>query len=135
MWKTPVKHQFCALSFKIDNRAAHAVAGMIAIFEVFDLRVRGQNLMDFVFEFALAEAVYDADLNLAFHDGIVQSGFQGIQLKFDCILIILLAAFELSAIDMQIYLLTKHGRIALAATHGIGSTHHIASQKIRIEFL
>ena len=72
MWKTPVKHRICALSFKMDNGATHTVAGMIGVFEVFDRGMAGQDLVDLLFEFAFAQAVDDPDLDLAFHDGIVE---------------------------------------------------------------
>jgi len=135
MWKTPVKHRNCALSFKVDNRATHAVAGMIGIFEGFDLRMFGQYLMYFFFEFALSETVNDPDLDLTLHHGIIERGVQCFQLIFDSVLIVFLTASELGTIDMEVYLLAKHRRIGLAATHGVSSTHHIAAQKISIYLL
>jgi len=135
MWKTPVKHKKCALSFKMDNGAAHAISAMIGVIKGFDVGMFGQYLMYFFFEFAFAETMYDPDLNLAFEYRIINSCIEGFELKLDGIFIIHLAAFELRAIDVQVYLLTEHGSIGLAAAYRIGSSHHVAAQEICIELL
>ena len=81
---------------------------MVCVFEGFDLRMPGEYLMDLFFEFAFAEPVNDPDLDLAFHHGIVECGVERLQLKLDGVLIVHLATLEAGAVDMQVYLLTKH---------------------------
>ena len=135
MWKSSVKHKKCALSFKMDNGGTHAVAGMIGVFKGFDLRMAGEYLMYFFFEFTLAEAVDDTYLYLAFYHGIVEGCIERFELKFDGVFVVFFAAFELCIVDMQVYLFAEHRGIGLAASHGISSTHHVAAQEVSIEFL
>ena len=91
--------------------------------------------MDFLFEFALAEAVNDPDLDLALHHSIVECGIECLQLKLDGVFIVHLAALEAGAVDMQVYLLTKHGGIGLGALDRVSRTHHIAAQETGIYLL
>ena len=123
------------MSFKVDKRTAHAVAGVVGVFEGFDLRMTGKYLMDLLFEFALTEAMYDPDLDLAFHDRIVERSLQRLELELDSVFIVHLAALESCAVDMQVYLLTKHRGIGLAALDRVSSTHHIAAQETGIYLL
>jgi hypothetical protein len=135
MWKTSVKHNKCALSFKMDNGTTHAIACMKGIFKGLDLGMATQYFMYLLFEFPFAQAVDDPDLYLPFSDSIIKGRLQRLQLKLDGIFIVFLSPFKLCAIYMQIYLLAKHRCIRLAATHRISRTHHIAAQEACIEFL
>ena len=69
--------------FKVDLRGAKAKTGVKLVHEAFHFLLKSQKVMDFIPEFAGANAMYDDQLALVMQQGQLIILLKGFQLEID----------------------------------------------------